>query len=214
MYCTQIANFNISLLSQTAPSISDFGWPWTAGGSLEILRVMDLILAEPITSGHFRYTGHEFQSSVAHEHFPRPTIPDLLVLLEYVAVPIYTAKGKLAKKQPVHEDRSAAFYTSACQHYGLQSYKIKDKAKTCLMDAINAAPKRNLKVPQPILALEKDLKKDFVKQNKELIKNRQQETKALEKAKELSAKPCRQEAANEERGASCKEGTYRKEGAC
>lgn len=92
------------------------------------------ILAEPVVYGNFRFNGSEFQTISGTDYFPRPTIPDLLVLLEWTAAPVYTAKGQLAKRQPTNEDRSAAFYTSACLHYGLQPYKTKDKAKDCLLE--------------------------------------------------------------------------------
>lgn len=59
--------------------------------------------------------------------------------------------------------------------------------------AINNAPRRALKVPAALLDLEKTLKKDWIKANKEALKEREKEAKAVDKAKDGLAKKRKKE---------------------
>ncbi|KAE9398760.1 hypothetical protein BT96DRAFT_821548, partial [Gymnopus androsaceus JB14] len=91
------------------------------------------------------------------ERFPRESSSSLYNLLTYKdpEETILTETGKLA--QP--KDRSATFYRAQIIHYGIQDYKTKGAAKRHLLRAFDA--NHQLKVPENILLIERELKAEY-----------------------------------------------------
>ncbi|KAJ4494518.1 hypothetical protein C8J55DRAFT_97502 [Lentinula edodes] len=127
--------------------------------------------ASPVTRGSFFY-GSDFyveapgSGGFSRERFTRESSGSLYSLLTYTppSGPVLTKAGKVAKRQPSpYRDRTGAFYCAQLIHYGLKEYKTKEAAKKHLLQAFDAD--HELKVPENILLVEKELKEEYDKAN-------------------------------------------------
>ncbi|KAK0708381.1 hypothetical protein B0H67DRAFT_648451 [Lasiosphaeris hirsuta] len=102
--------------------------------------------AGPVTNGAWSYAGDLHVESSGHNRHRRASIPELKAHFERV------------------EDRPAHWYEAQLLHYGLPPSKTKGTAKMRLFEAVS---KDNLGVPAHIARVETELKKEWVKRERE-----------------------------------------------
>ena len=93
----------------------------------------------------------------------------------------YTKAGKLRKNPPNHRDETQYFYCAQLLHYGLKPLKSKSAAKKALLAAFGDS-KTELRVPEHILKLEKELEAQFKAKEAVLLEAKE---KAKEKEREI-----------------------------
>ncbi|KAJ7685548.1 hypothetical protein DFH06DRAFT_1029285, partial [Mycena polygramma] len=146
---------------------------------------LDLIqhYAPPVRRDGFLFHGDDFYVQSSGYRLRRADATRLHSLLTYTAPPpVLTKAGKVAKRQPrPHEDESEEFYIAQLAHYGLQPAKTKEAAKRALLGAFGS--KKTLSIPSKVLALEKEMCKEYKEANK-LAKAKYQEEQKEEKKKE------------------------------
>lgn len=110
--------------------------------------------AMPIVKDGFSFAGDSlFVEASNHSRHRRATLPELRAILR----PTDPQDNQI-------EDPTGPWYEAQLIHYGLKPSKTKAVAKTRLLDALN---KGNLAVPQSIVKLERDLRKEWKKKEKE-----------------------------------------------
>ncbi|KAG6917551.1 hypothetical protein DXG01_002018 [Tephrocybe rancida] len=145
------------------------------------------LYAPPVTRDGFSYYGNELNFEVDRHRHPRCGSSSLYSLLTYKepSGPLLTKAGTVAKRQPTpHKDNPAHFYEAQCVHYGLKPYKTKAVAKKHLLAAFNTTTE-TLDVPPHIVALEHELKKEYVIANEAGKKKAQEEKANQEKQRQI-----------------------------
>lgn len=112
--------------------------------------------------------------STNHSRHPRATLHDLRAILHSANI---ATDGK-------SDDHVAHWWEAQLIHYGLRPSKTKAVAKVRLLEALNNG---NLKVPQQIVKLEAELKKEFAKKEREERKTMMTATTTTKPAKRKAA---------------------------
>ncbi|KAI1652062.1 uncharacterized protein F4817DRAFT_321955 [Daldinia loculata] len=108
-------------------------------------------LASPISKDGFSYAGDLFAEASGHNRHRRATVAEL----------------KDHFRSGSEKDHPAHWFEAQLIHYGLQVSKTKAVARMRLFDAVNAG---NLSVPAHIQKLESELKKEWIKKEREAKK--------------------------------------------
>ncbi|KZV67839.1 hypothetical protein PENSPDRAFT_583353 [Peniophora sp. CONT] len=101
--------------------------------------------------------------------------------------PASTKKGAPRKRQPPpHKDESEAYYNAQAIHYGLKPSKTKDATKKALLATFGG--RKEIKVPDKVVALEKELRELWRTENeKDRVRFEQEEKERERKEKECRA---------------------------
>ncbi|KAI1656238.1 hypothetical protein F4813DRAFT_364762 [Daldinia decipiens] len=108
-------------------------------------------LASPTSKDGFSYAGDLFAEASGHNRHRRATVAEL----------------KDHFKSGSEKDHPAHWFEAQLIHYGLQVSKTKAVARMRLFDAVNAG---NLSIPAHIQKLESELKKEWIKKEREAKK--------------------------------------------
>ncbi|KAI0853771.1 hypothetical protein F5Y00DRAFT_59658 [Daldinia vernicosa] len=108
-------------------------------------------LASPVSKDGFSYAGDLFAEASGHNRHRRATVAEL----------------KDHFKSGSEKDHPAHWFEAQLIHYGLQVSKTKAVARMRLFDAVNAG---NLSIPAHIQKVESELKKEWIKKEREAKK--------------------------------------------
>ncbi|OTB03384.1 hypothetical protein M426DRAFT_177063 [Hypoxylon sp. CI-4A] len=125
-------------------------------------------LAPAATKDGFSYAGDLFAEASGHNRHRRATVAEL----------------KDHFKSGSEKDHPAHWFEAQLIHYGLQPSKTKAVARMRLYDAVNGS---KLSVPSHITQLEKDLKKEWTKNEREAKKTLKGDTTPVPKASKRKA---------------------------
>ena len=104
--------------------------------------------AQPVTRDPFLYHGELFVDPGNKKHYKRALPVELTALL---------------KSGSSEKDETAPYYEAQLVHFGLKRTKDKARAKWRLLEAVNG---KTLRVPEDLLKVEKELKKEYETANK------------------------------------------------
>jgi hypothetical protein len=139
--------------------------------------------ADAVEEGPYRYHPvRGFRVQVNSTEFQRASTASLYELLTYREPPPLLRKDGRPKvhQPPKREDKSAAFYAAQELHHGLPASDTKEASKKALLQAIEAAPNRNLVVPANLTKLEQDLAAKYKVANKAARIRKEEDDKQFE----------------------------------
>jgi hypothetical protein len=157
-------------------------------------------LAPPVSRGEFYYNGRGIFVVIEGINYHREDPRRLHTLLTHVrGQPLLTKAGVVSKRKPP-KSKPVEFYIAQLMHYGLKIYKTKDVAKKHLLQSFNLAT-GTIAIPQNIQKLEKEMKKEWDKNNESANKKADEELEKRRKAAAdriaaLEVKPTAKSAAN------------------
>jgi hypothetical protein len=157
-------------------------------------------LAPPVSRGEFYYNGRGIFVVIEGINYHREDPRRLHTLLTHVrGQPLLTKAGVVSKRKPP-KSKPVEFYIAQLMHYGLKIYKTKDVAKKHLLQSFNLAT-GTITIPQNIQKLEKEMKKEWDKNNESANKKADEELEKRRKAAAdriaaLEVKPTAKSAAN------------------